>query len=100
MPGSTIASTGPNISAAGTINKPSHARAISKTICKNIHPNTFSKSQLPALVKMCQRTLPSDAEAVCPLCSQRLLTVQIQRHLARHLEELSLFALPRAEEGP
>lgn len=42
---------------------------------QNIHPNTFSKSQLPALVKMCQRTLPSDAEAVCPLCSQRLLTV-------------------------
>ena len=67
---------------------------------QNIHPNTFSKSQLPALVKMCQRTLPSDAEAVCPLCSQPLLTVQIQRHLTQHLEELSLFALPRAEEGP
>jgi RHO1 GDP-GTP exchange protein 1/2 len=67
---------------------------------QNIHPNTFSKSQLPALVKMCQRNLPSDAEAVCQLCLRRLLTVQIQRHLARHLEELSLFALPRAEEGP
>lgn len=36
---------------------------------------------------------------MCPLCLQRLLTVQIQRHLARHLEELSLFALPKAEEG-
>jgi hypothetical protein len=67
---------------------------------QTVHPNTFSKSQLPALVKMCQRTLPSGAEAVCPLCSRQLLTGQIQRHLARHLEELSLFALPRAEEEP
>jgi hypothetical protein len=37
---------------------------------------------------------------VCPLCLRPLLTAQIQRHLARHLEELSLFALPRAEEEP
>jgi hypothetical protein len=31
---SMIAPTGPNISAAGTVNKPSHARVISRTICK------------------------------------------------------------------
>ena len=43
----------------------------------------------------------SDAtfEIGCPLCNSVKSVAQLERHLARHLEELALFALPRAFSG-
>ncbi|RDL40556.1 uncharacterized protein BP5553_00535 [Venustampulla echinocandica] len=58
-----------------------------------------SPNQLSALVDMCQRPVDEDAEEQCPLCMETLGSMkQLCRHLARHLEELALFALPRSKD--
>lgn len=37
-------------------------------------------------------------DLICPLCKDSLMSLkQLERHVARHLEELALFALPRSE---
>lgn len=38
---------------------------------------------------------PDTTAADCPLCTTSILFARLDRHLARHLEELALFALPR-----
>jgi len=66
---------------------------------RHSHPESFSEHQLPALVDMCQRMPDENAEVQCSLCTENIVSInQLGRHVARHLEELALFALPRNNE--
>lgn len=66
---------------------------------RNAH-SISSLNQLSALAEMCQRPIDEDAEAQCSLCSETLGSMkQLCRHLARHLEELALFALPHRKDS-
>ncbi|MCJ1247688.1 hypothetical protein MMC30_004903 [Trapelia coarctata] len=58
-------------------------------------PGQYSDAQIPVLVEMWASQIDSHAEASCPLCCDRVAgTIQLQKHLGRHLEEIALFALP------
>ena len=81
---------------------------------KTQHSETFMDSQLPALTGRAARPLQHIAASACPLCdyesivrrksgaetSTEPITVRIRtfrNHLARHLEQLALFVLPKRE---
>ncbi len=81
---------------------------------KTQHSETFLDSQLPALTGRAARPLQRIAASACPLCDYESIvrrksgaeittepiTVRIQtfrNHLARHLEQLALFVLPKRE---
>jgi hypothetical protein len=58
-----------------------------------------SGHQIGALIDMCHRPVDEVTEEQCPLCFETLSsTKQLCRHLARHLEDLALFALPRDKD--
>lgn len=77
------------------------------------HPGTFAKDQESALLEMSQRALAKLSPAECPFCesweeqlrainqhvpSVEALAVtpsQFQHHVAVHMEQLALFAIPR-----
>ncbi|KAL8816857.1 MAG: hypothetical protein Q9223_004209 [Gallowayella weberi] len=59
------------------------AGTISETIASSVQPQSIGIKKLS-----------------CPLCMDNLATTkQFERHIARHLEELALFVLPRVEDG-
>jgi hypothetical protein len=83
---------------------------------RNDHRNTFSDTQLPVFVKSCERAVQSEM-IECPLCTEDLVVKGdeknepvirrntkyipakiFKRHLGRHLERLSLFAISSTEE--
>ncbi|RPB22638.1 hypothetical protein L211DRAFT_314263 [Terfezia boudieri ATCC MYA-4762] len=43
--------------------------------------------------------VPVETAQICPLCATGHYPGQLQRHLARHLQELALFALPKVGAG-
>lgn len=58
-----------------------------------------AQNQLTAVSEVCQRPVDEDAEAQCAICTETLKSMkQLCRHIARHLEELALFALPRSKD--
>lgn len=77
------------------------------TECNNhlatFHPAKRSEAEHDALAKLSERPLNIEKGVPCPLCDEILKSVQqYQRHVGRHQEQLSLFALPSfdAESGP
>jgi hypothetical protein len=55
-----------------------------------------SNQQITALTEVCHRPVGQNTDQECPLCLEVLYSLQqLCRHLARHLEELALFSLPR-----
>lgn len=81
---------------------------------KRQHSDTFLDSQLPGLTGRAARPLQRIAASACPLCdyesivrqksgaviTSEPITVRIKtfrNHLARHLEQLALFVLPKRE---
>ncbi|KAK4040937.1 hypothetical protein C8A01DRAFT_34994 [Parachaetomium inaequale] len=74
----------------------------SSTDCKRhletSHPAERSTAELDALVKLSEQLLNIRQGVSCPLCNETLRSVQqYQRHVGRHQEQLSLFALPYLE---
>ncbi|KAG9233447.1 hypothetical protein BJ875DRAFT_378597, partial [Amylocarpus encephaloides] len=66
---------------------------------KTVH-SISSATQLCALSDMCHRPLDEETEEQCSLCEETLGSMtQLCRHLARHLEELALFALPHSADS-
>ncbi|KAH3913620.1 hypothetical protein HBH56_105500 [Parastagonospora nodorum] len=59
------------------------------------HAELARKARIKDIVRSCERQYSMDQEACCPLCTekQRSLT-QLRRHLGKHHEQLSLFAIP------
>lgn len=67
---------------------------------KQLHPEFGNGSQMDTFIEMFQRPLES-ATVECPLClnnGQGALTLRaFEKHVARHMESLALFALPRLD---
>ncbi|KAL2257994.1 hypothetical protein VTK26DRAFT_8861 [Humicola hyalothermophila] len=63
------------------------------------HPASRSAAELEALVKLSRQPLGIRFGIPCPLCHDVMLhsAVQYQRHVGRHQEQLSLFALPSVD---
>jgi hypothetical protein len=62
---------------------------------KRAHPTVFTASQLPSLINMHERQVSAKTQMECPLCREKApLYPQFRRHLAKHQEQLALFALP------
>lgn len=68
--------------------------AFTKHIRKNLR-GQYSDSQIPILIEMWGSQVGPHVGSSCPLCSDHVAgSIQLQRHLGRHLEEIALFALP------
>ena len=65
------------------------------------HGESFSQAQLPSVLALCQRPLET-VPSSCHLChsedAKDLSPKRLEKHLARHLEALALFSLPRNNE--
>lgn len=71
--------------------------ALAKHVRKHLS-GQYSDAQIPVLVAMWAGQTDMHAESPCPLCCERVAgTMQLQKHLGRHLEEIALFALPSEE---
>ncbi|CAI7656209.1 unnamed protein product [Penicillium glandicola] len=63
----------------------------------DVHAGVLPEDQQQAMVKLSERSISSAQQ--CPLCTKPPISNQsrFQQHLARHLQQLSLFVLPRPE---
>lgn len=64
---------------------------------QTLHVNVIPDTQLEAIIKVSWK--PSTAAQQCPLCTKRPIENprRFQQHLARHLQRLALFVLPRPD---
>lgn len=62
------------------------------------HPGTLTESQLPVLLDMCERAADPDEKDSCSLCGQEMNLIALRLHVASHLEDIALFALPRESD--
>ncbi|RPB16180.1 hypothetical protein P167DRAFT_353330 [Morchella conica CCBAS932] len=71
-----------------------------KTIFENhlrqSHPKLFTEAQMPAMAERCERAI--DLEQICPLCGENHTSHRLKSHLARHMQQLALFTLPKTVE--
>jgi hypothetical protein len=59
------------------------------------HPSLATGDRIGQLVRSCERHRSMTAKATCPLCLDEVSSLTIlRRHVGKHLEELSLFAVP------
>ena len=59
------------------------------------HPDLVSEARLSVVLSTCYRSEPAQGEVECMLCMCRCPSLlQLRRHVGKHQEELSLFALP------
>ena len=67
---------------------------------RTIHVGTFTEHQLPSIRDFCKQPVTESATE-CPFCfaSEELINQGFRRHVAHHLEELALFALPDIDDG-
>ena len=59
------------------------------------HSEIISKGHFEAVVSRCERAVVT--EIVCPLCGNQFTLQALEKHLALHLQEVALLALPRSE---
>lgn len=68
----------------------------------NHHPEFkgVAKSRIEAIMRTCERQATLDRKGQCPLCQESMPTLtQLRKHLGKHHEELSLFAVPSHLQG-
>lgn len=65
---------------------------------KQLHSVPLTGHQLAILIEMSERQMGNMEIVACPLCQGKLPLIRLQRHLAEHLESISLFVLPAAAE--
>lgn len=71
--------------------------AYSSHLSKN-HPSSLAQDDIDALVRLAAQPLDIEAGIPCPLCGDGEILrskKEYRRHVCRHQEQLSLFALPR-----
>lgn len=82
----------------GQCNRKFESRSLFEDHMRQIHKNTFTEKQLPAISVLCKRNAEPIGDSKCPLCAQSFPTSKsLQRHLGGEMEELALFVLPRGE---
>ncbi|CAG7566372.1 unnamed protein product [Fusarium equiseti] len=71
----------------------------------NTHAGIVTEAQMPLILETCERPIKSFGSNSCPLCtdweppSMKENAKSFSRHLARHLQQLALEALPLAIDG-
>jgi hypothetical protein len=70
-----------------------------QTHLQDKHPKSFSSTQIPILIDICERAEDLSDDSDCALCLGTLPLQDLQTHLACHLEELALFVLPLTENA-
>ena len=60
---------------------------------KALHSKTVSASQLSSLVELSERPIDKMEITPCPLCPEERHLLDLQNHLAQHLESIALFIL-------
>lgn len=76
--------------------QPFPTKALFESHLRQNHPDLFTEAHLQAVVDRCERAI--DSEQACPLCEEECFPGQLQSHLARHMQQLALFTLPKASE--
>ncbi|KAL8753447.1 MAG: hypothetical protein Q9199_005044 [Rusavskia elegans] len=71
-----------------------HEKQLLRNHILHYHPGTFTESQLPALLDMCERAADPEEKDSCSLCGQEMNLIALRLHVASHLEDIALFALP------
>lgn len=73
------------------------SEALFRNHLRDAHTGVLPEDQQQAMVKLSERSISSAQQ--CPLCTKPpiLNPSRFQQHLARHLQQLSLFILPRRE---
>jgi hypothetical protein len=61
---------------------------------RSAHPTAFGHSQMPIVLDLCSRQVSETFQTHCVLCGKELQLLELQSHLAAHLEEIALFILP------
>ena len=65
---------------------------------RTIPSMNVTDAQIPALLEMRSSPIAKSAKLCCPICQSTVLgTSSFQKHLGRHLQDISLFALPMVE---
>ncbi|KAI1073614.1 hypothetical protein F5B20DRAFT_566434 [Whalleya microplaca] len=64
-----------------------------------IHRGIWEYDKLPRILELCESSMDDSEVQHCPLCPIELAVDELMTHLAKHMEELALLALPsRCEE--
>lgn len=71
------------------------SEALFRNHLRDAHAGVLPEDQHQAMVKLSERSTSSAQQ--CPLCTKLPISnpIRFQQHLARHLQQLSLFVLPR-----
>ena len=72
-----------------------HSKSEHRHHLRDTHDGTFGTHQLETVIDICERPVPAGTPQTCPLCLQENQT--LSSHLARHLQNLALFTLPRKD---
>jgi hypothetical protein len=75
----------------------SDEQALSKHLI-SAHHDAFTDDQIPAAVRLCNRPEDQNNEQTCVVCERKMTLVDLQSHLAIHMEDIALFILPLAME--
>ncbi|KAI5791092.1 hypothetical protein EDC01DRAFT_616360, partial [Geopyxis carbonaria] len=58
------------------------------------HSKVLEKSDYQTFTKSCERAIPVDSLCPCVFCESKFPLLRLRSHLARHLQQIALFALP------
>jgi len=62
---------------------------------EQVHAGSWTKHQLPVLLEMSEGPLDETKQRTCPICLYEDFLNRVLEHMARHMEEIALFALPK-----
>jgi hypothetical protein len=62
------------------------------------HRADVSEEQIPLTLTLSEQPIGDDTIVGCPLCPAELAMVRLLHHIAEHLDEISIFVLPRLDE--
>lgn len=68
-----------------------------KTHLENFHSGLWNATQISILTETAEEPKSEASEHECHFCSQRMSLKRITAHIADHMEELSLFSLPKVD---
>ena len=63
------------------------------------HQGSVSESQLPIVLDICDRPMDDTEQSLCLLCDKKMQLLDLQEHLALHMEDIALFVLPLRVDG-
>lgn len=90
---------------SGASNAEFHRAAELRDHFAKVHPGRATAAQIAVLVDACELPIKTFDRSACPFCSDweprsaENNTKEFSRHLARHLQQLAVDALPRVVEG-